>query len=78
MPGPRFQRGGDGLPEHVEAADGGLTSYLEYLEIQRQLFSSELRASATLQLQLTSLVELYKALGGGWNPAEEPEEVELD
>lgn len=51
--------------------EGGLTSYLEYLELQRALFSAELRASETLQLQLTSLVELYKALGGGWNPVEE-------
>jgi multidrug efflux system outer membrane protein len=50
--------------------DQGMTSYLEYLEVQRQLFSSELRASETLQLRLTSLVQLYKALGGGWHPIE--------
>jgi len=50
--------------------DGGLTSYLEYLELQRSLFSAQLRASETLQLQLTSLVQLYKALGGGWNPGD--------
>ena len=48
--------------------EGGLTSYLEYLELQRSLFSAELKASETRQLQLTSVVELYKALGGGWNP----------
>jgi multidrug efflux system outer membrane protein len=53
-----------------------MTSYLEYLEVQRQLFSSELRASETLQRRLTSLVQLYKALGGGWNPVQETEEVE--
>ena len=58
--------------------DQGMTSYLEYLEVQRQLFSSELRASETLQLRLTSLVQLYKALGGGWNPVEPVEEVEPD
>ena len=51
--------------------DGGLTSYLEYLELQRALFSAQLRASETLQLRLTSLVQLYKALGGGWNPLED-------
>ena len=58
--------------------DQGMTSYLEYLEVQRQLFSSELRASETLQLRLTSLVQLYKALGGGWNPVEQVEEAEPD
>jgi multidrug efflux system outer membrane protein len=56
--------------------DQGMTSYLEYLEVQRQLFSSELRASETLQLRLTSLVQLYKALGGGWNPVEETADIE--
>jgi multidrug efflux system outer membrane protein len=56
--------------------DQGMTSYLEYLEVQRQLFSSELRASETLQLRLTSLVQLYKALGGGWNPVEQVDEAE--
>jgi multidrug efflux system outer membrane protein len=50
--------------------DQGVTSYLEYLEVQRQLFTSELQASETLQLRLTSLVQLYKALGGGWNPVD--------
>jgi multidrug efflux system outer membrane protein len=58
--------------------DQGMTSYLEYLEVQRQLFSSELRASETLQLRLTSLVQLYKALGGGWNPVEQGEAAEPD
>ena len=46
--------------------NGGLTSYLEVLDLQRSQFSAELAASQTLQLQLASVVELYKALGGGW------------
>jgi multidrug efflux system outer membrane protein len=46
--------------------DGGMTSYLEVLEVQRSLFASQLAASETLQLQLTSTVRLYEALGGGW------------
>jgi multidrug efflux system outer membrane protein len=45
---------------------GGLTSYLEVLDLQRSLFGAELAASETLQRQLSSTVELYKALGGGW------------
>jgi multidrug efflux system outer membrane protein len=46
--------------------DGGLTSYLEVLDLQRSSFSSQLKASESLQLQLTSTVRLYQALGGGW------------
>jgi len=46
--------------------EGGLTSYLEVLDLQRSLFTSQLRASETQQLRLTSMVQLYQALGGGW------------
>lgn len=46
--------------------EGGMTSYLEVLDLQRSEFSAELAASQTLQLQLASVVQLYKALGGGW------------
>ncbi len=46
--------------------EGGLTSYLEVLDVQRSLFSSQLRASEAQQLRLTSMVQLYQALGGGW------------
>lgn len=46
--------------------DGGLTSYLEVLDLQRSLFNSQLDASEAFQLQLTSTVRLYQALGGGW------------
>ena len=51
--------------------DGGLTSYLEVLDLQRSSFDSRLKASQTLQLQLTSTVTLYQALGGGWVPAQD-------
>ena len=46
--------------------EGGMTSYLEVLDLQRSQFSAELQASQALQLRLASVVELYKALGGGW------------
>ncbi len=51
--------------------EGGLTSYLEVLDLQRSLFSSQLKASETLQLRLTSTVQLYQALGGGWTAAQD-------
>jgi len=54
--------------------EDGLTSFLEYLQVERDLFSAELRRSETFQKQLTSVVDLYKALGGGWSVVEEPAE----
>ncbi|MCF6224106.1 MAG: efflux transporter outer membrane subunit [Flavobacteriaceae bacterium] len=46
--------------------DGGLTSYLEVLDLQTSQFNAELKASDALKQQLTSLINLYDALGGGW------------
>jgi multidrug efflux system outer membrane protein len=46
--------------------EGGLTSYLEVLDLQRSSFSSQLKASETLQFHLNAIVQLYQALGGGW------------
>ncbi len=48
--------------------DGGVTSYLEVLDIERSLFNAELAESQTLRLYINAIIELYKALGGGWNP----------
>ncbi len=47
--------------------DGGVVDYLEVLESERSLFGSELDESATLQQSLSAIVQLYKALGGGWS-----------
>ncbi len=51
--------------------DGGVTSYLEVLDSERTLFNTELNASLTLRELLSSYVNLYKALGGGWISKEE-------
>ena len=46
---------------------GGLDSYLQVLDAQRNLFSGQL-ALAQLRLQeRVSLVQAYRALGGGWS-----------
>jgi len=47
--------------------DGGIVDYLEVLDIERTLFNAELAESDTLQQYLNAIVQLYKALGGGWN-----------
>lgn len=48
--------------------DGGLVSYLEVLDSERSLFQAELLESQTRQQQLSAVVSLYRALGGGWSP----------
>jgi NodT family efflux transporter outer membrane factor (OMF) lipoprotein len=45
---------------------GGLDSYLQVLDAERNLFQGQL-ALAKLRLQgMTTFVDIYKALGGGW------------
>ena len=51
--------------------DDGVTSYLEVLSTQESLFSAELAHSNTQQRYLSSIVQLYKALGGGWELPED-------
>lgn len=46
--------------------DQGVTSYLEYLESQRQAFDAQLAYAGSKQQLLSSYAALYKALGGGW------------
>lgn len=50
--------------------DGGVTSYLEVLESERSLFRAELAESQVRREQLVAVVNLYKALGGGWTGAQ--------
>jgi len=45
---------------------GGTTTYLEVLDGQRSLFASELTLASARGDEYRSLVQLYKALGGGW------------
>ncbi len=45
---------------------GGVASYLEVLDAQRSLFDAEIDEVASTSDHVTSLIRLYKALGGGW------------
>jgi multidrug efflux system outer membrane protein len=47
---------------------GGLANYLDVLVARRNLFEAELAMSSSRRLHLVSVVQLYKALGGGWSP----------
>jgi multidrug efflux system outer membrane protein len=46
--------------------EGGVAPFLEVLDAQRSLFSSELSAASARRLRLLAYVNLYRALGGGW------------
>jgi len=45
---------------------GGTTTYLEVLDGQRSLFAAELTLAQARGNEYQSLVQLYRALGGGW------------
>ena len=44
----------------------GLGTYLDVLDAQRQLFTAEIDLAGITRDQLTAVVQIYKALGGGW------------
>jgi multidrug efflux system outer membrane protein len=46
--------------------EGGVTSYLEVLDNERQLFDAELQLAQVQRDELLTVVLLYKTLGGGW------------
>ena len=45
----------------------GIDNYLQLLDAQRSLYTAQQRLIELLQLRMTNLVTLYKALGGGWS-----------
>jgi len=64
------------LREAVEISQqryrGGLATYIEVLDAQQQLYPAEFGLAQTERDQLIAIVDLYRALGGGWN-ADVPE-----
>jgi outer membrane protein, multidrug efflux system len=52
---------------------GGTTTYLEVLDGQRSLFTAELTLAQARGNEYQSIVQLYRALGGGWQqPSSHP------
>src|SRR5215468_5138001 len=47
---------------------GGVDTLLNALDADRDLFNAELSLAQTERNELLALVQLYKALGGGWQP----------
>ena len=58
------------LEQYSETArlryDNGYTSFIEVLDAERSLFNVQLQYTQTQQTQLQAMVNLYKAMGGGW------------
>jgi multidrug efflux system outer membrane protein len=46
--------------------EAGYTSYLEVVDSERSLFNSQLSQAQTQGSVFASLIQLYKAMGGGW------------
>jgi outer membrane protein, multidrug efflux system len=46
--------------------EGGVTSFLEVLVTERDLFDAELLLAQAWRDEILAIVQLYKALGGGW------------
>ena len=64
------RRGAAGRVEALARSryDSGLADYLEILIADQQLFDQELQLAQTRGDELRALVQLYRALGGGWQP----------
>ncbi len=50
--------------------EGGLSSYTEVLDADQQYYNAQNTLARTIGSQLISYVQLYRALGGGWQPEE--------
>jgi len=48
--------------------EGGVDNYLNLLDAQREQLDAELNESELQRQQRVAVVQLYKALGGGWDP----------
>lgn len=49
--------------------EGGVSNYLEVLDAQRSTFNAELTLAQSHRDEMVAMVQLYRALGGGWQEA---------
>jgi multidrug efflux system outer membrane protein len=47
----------------------GISSYFEVLDSQRALFDAELQLTQATAAAYSAVIQLYRSLGGGWDPA---------
>jgi len=58
---------GEAVKLSTQRYTAGKASYFEVIQSQQQLFPAEFALAQTRRDQFTVVVQLYKALGGGWN-----------
>ena len=46
--------------------ENGYTSFIEVLDAERSLFNAQLQYTQSQQVQFQAMINLYKAIGGGW------------
>jgi multidrug efflux system outer membrane protein len=51
--------------------ENGYTSFIEVLDAERSLFNAQLQYTQSQQVQFQAMINLYKAMGGGWVVAAE-------
>ena len=56
----------DSVSTSLKRYRGGITTFLEVLDNQRSLFTAQLTLAQDRGNEFQSLVQLYRALGGGW------------
>lgn len=57
--------------------EGGVSSFLEVLITERDLFEFELTLARVQRDELLAVVQLYRALGGGWQTAPSPDQAAI-
>ena len=66
----------DASAEYVQLAQlqfrAGMTSYIDVLDAQRNYFDAQIAFSNAVRDQYRALVNIYKALGGGWRTPNPP------
>jgi multidrug efflux system outer membrane protein len=50
--------------------DNGISSQLEVLDAERNLLQADLNRAEAIRAQRIAIADLFKAMGGGWQPAE--------
>ncbi len=58
------------LQEYADTArlryENGYTSFIEVLDAERSLFNAQLQYTQSQQIRFQAMINLYKAMGGGW------------
>jgi multidrug efflux system outer membrane protein len=57
----------DAVNISMQRYSSGNASYYEVLQSQQQLFPAEVALAQTRRDEFTAIIQLYQALGGGWN-----------